>query len=77
MPEARLRVCLAGGGADVAVFEPEEAVCAVSEAGSLTGRVGDLGLGLTNPVCGGDAGIRVFAAAPEECVVGGLLAGLA
>jgi len=44
-----------GGGAEVAVFDPDDAVCAIKEAGSLTGRVGDLGFGFTNPVCGGDA----------------------
>lgn len=49
-PDARLRDCRGGGTAPVAVFEPDEAVCAVKEAGSLTGLVGDLGLGLWNPV---------------------------
>jgi hypothetical protein len=38
----------------------------VSDAGSFTGRVGDLGLGLTKPVCGGDGGILVFGA--DLCV---------
>ena len=45
----------------MANFDPEEAVWAVSDAGSLTGRVGDLGFGLTKPVCGGDAWILVLA----------------
>jgi len=35
-------------------LEPDEAVCVVKPAGSLTGRVGDLGLGLTNPVPAGE-----------------------
>lgn len=53
----------AGGDADV--FEPEEAVCAVREAGSLTGRVGDFGRGFLKPVCGGDSlGILVLGAEP-------------
>jgi hypothetical protein len=39
----------------MAVLEPEEAVCAVRDAGSLIGRVGDFGLGFTKLVCGGDA----------------------
>ena len=76
LPEARLSDCLVdvGGGA-VAVLEPEEAVCAVRDAGSLIGRVGDFGLGFTKPVCGGDAGILVFGAEPWAAVVAGLLAG--
>ena len=49
LPDARLSDCLPVGGAAES-FEPEEAVWAVSDAGSLTGRVGDLGLGLTKPV---------------------------
>jgi hypothetical protein len=55
LPDARLSDCLEDvcGGA-VAVLEPDEAVWAVSEAGSLIGRVGDFGLGFTKPVCGGD-----------------------
>ncbi len=74
-PDALLRDCLLGGGA-FAVLDPEEAVCAVRDAGSLTGLVGDFGRGLWNPVCGGDAGILVFGADPCAAVVGGLLAGL-
>ena len=35
-------------------FETEAAVWVVRPAGSLTGRVGDLGLGLTNPALAGD-----------------------
>jgi hypothetical protein len=73
-PDALLRDCLLGGGA-LAVFDPEEAVCAVRDAGSLTGFVGDFGLGLWNPVCGGDGGIFVFTAGPCACAVGGRLAG--
>lgn len=45
----------------MANFDPDEAVWAVRDAGSLTGRVGDLGFGLTKPVCGGDGGILVLA----------------
>jgi hypothetical protein len=47
----------------------------VSEAGSLTGRVGDLGRGFLKAVCGGDSCILVFGA--ELCVaaVDGLLIG--
>ena len=52
-PDARLSDCRVGNAADV-VLDPDDAVCAVREAGSFTGRVGDLGLGLTNPVRGGD-----------------------
>lgn len=39
------------GGAlpEVLVLDPEAAVCVVRLAGSLTGRVGDFGLGLTKP----------------------------
>lgn len=58
-------------------MDPEDAVCAVREAGSLTGRVGDLGLGLTKPVWGGDAGIRVLTGPLDAAVVGALLAGFA
>lgn len=43
-----------------AVLDPEEAVCAVKEAGSLIGRVGDRGRGLTKPLCGGEAPILVL-----------------
>ena len=50
---------------------------AVNDAGSLTGLVGDLGRGLWNPVCGGEAGILVFGADPCAAVVGGRLAGFA
>lgn len=65
-PDARLeeRLEAVGCGDAIAVLEPEEAVCAVKEAGSLIGLVGDRGLGLTKPVCGGEGGIRVFAEAP-------------
>lgn len=51
-PDARLRErrITGAGAAAEAVLEPEEAVCAVKEAGSFTGLVGDLGFGLTNPV---------------------------
>lgn len=35
-------------------LEPDAAVWVVRPAGSLTGRVGDLGLGLTNPLLEGD-----------------------
>lgn len=75
LPDARLRDCLTGGELPVAVLDPEDAVCAVREAGSLMGRVGDFGRGLMKPVWGGDGGILVFAGAPWEAVVGGLLAG--
>jgi len=54
LPEARLSDCREGGDPE-AVLEPEDAVCAINEAGSLTGLVGDLGFGFTKPVCGGDA----------------------
>lgn len=54
LPDARLRDCLLVGAVAVAVLEPEEAVCAVRDAGNLTGLVGDLGFGFTKPVCGGD-----------------------
>jgi hypothetical protein len=64
LPDARLRDCLEAGGAAAAVFEPDEAVCAVKDAGSLIGRVGDRGLGFTNPVCGGEGGILVLGADP-------------
>jgi hypothetical protein len=57
------------------VFEPDEAVCAVREAGSLTGLVGDLGLGFLNPVWGGEAPIFVFGAAPVDEAVAGRVAG--
>jgi hypothetical protein len=50
LPDARLRDCLEVGGAAAAVFEPDEVVWAVKDAGSLIGRVGDRGLGLTKPV---------------------------
>lgn len=36
-------------------LEPEAAVCVVRPGGSLTGLVGDLTFGLTNPVAAGDA----------------------
>ena len=73
MPEARLSDCLPVGAGAPAVFDPEEAVWAVKDAGSFTGLVGDLGLGLTNPVCGGDAWILVLGAGPA--VVAGRVAG--
>ncbi len=75
LPDERLSDCLVelGGGA-VAVLEPEDAVWAVSDAGSLIGRVGDFALGFTKPACGGDAGILVLGAEPLAAVVGGLLA---
>ena len=73
-PEARLSDCRDGGAAEVAVLEPEEAVCAIREAGSLTGRVGDFGLGFTKPVCGGEGCILVLGAEPFAAVVGRLLA---
>lgn len=60
-PDARLNDWRPGGG-EFVVFDPDEAVCAVKEAGSLTGLVGDLGLGFLNPVCGGEAPILVFVA---------------
>ena len=60
----------------MAVLEPDEAVWAVKDAGSLTGRVGDFGLGLWNTVCGGESPILVFGTDPCAAVVGGLLAGL-
>lgn len=60
-PDARLCVCRVGG-VEVTPFEPEEAVGARSEAGSCTGLVGDLGLGLLDPLCGGDGGFLVLAA---------------
>jgi hypothetical protein len=63
------------GGA-VAVFEPEEAVCAVKDAGSLIGLVGERGFGFTKPVCGGDGGIFVFTAAPCVVLVVGLFVAL-
>lgn len=75
-PDARLSDCRTGGPPPAAVLEPEEAVWAVKDAGSLTGRVGDLGRGLTKPVWGGEGGILVVAAAPCAAVVTGLLAGL-
>jgi hypothetical protein len=50
LPDARLSDCLLAGAGPVAVLDPEEAVCAVRDAGSLTGLVGDLGFGLTKPV---------------------------
>lgn len=53
----RLSVRCAG---ETAVLEPDDAVCAVNEAGSLIGLVGDRGLGLTNPDCGGEAPILVL-----------------
>jgi hypothetical protein len=76
LPDARLSDCLEDvrGGA-VAVLEPEEAVWAVRDAGSLIGRVGDFGLGFTKPVCGGDGWILVLGAEPCAGVVVGLLAG--
>lgn len=77
-PDARLsdlRLVVVCGGA-TAVFEPEEAVCAVKEAGSLIGLVGERGLGFTKPVCGGEGGILVFGFAPCAELVAGLLAGL-
>jgi hypothetical protein len=76
LPDARLSDCLEEvcGGA-VAVLEPEEAVCAVRDAGSLMGRVGDFGLGFTKPVCGGDGWILVLGAEPCAALVAGLLAG--
>jgi hypothetical protein len=78
LPDARLSDCLVEvGGAAVAVLEPEEVVCAVRDAGSLIGLVGDFGLGFTKPVCGGDAGILVFGAEPWAAAVAGLLAGFA
>ncbi len=49
LPDALLRDCLLGGAA-VAALDPDEAVCAVNDAGSLTGFVGDLGRGLWKPV---------------------------
>ena len=63
--DARLRDRLTdkAGGPVAAVFEPEEAVCAVRDAGSLRGRVGERGFGFTKPVCGGEGGILVFDAA--------------
>ena len=76
MPDARLRDCLedvCGGAA--AVLEPDDAVCAVRDAGSLIGRVGDFGRGFTKPVCGGDGWILVLGAEPCAAVVAGLLAG--
>lgn len=51
-------------------------MCAVKDAGSLIGRVGERGLGFTKPVCGGEGGILVFGAALEAELVVGLLAGL-
>ena len=56
-------------------MDPDEAVCAVRDAGSLMGRVGDFGLGLTKPVCGGEGWILVLGAEPCAAVVVGLLAG--
>lgn len=74
LPDARLSDCLlADSGAAPAVLDPDEAVCAVKDAGSFTGLVGDLGFGLTNPVCGGEACIRVLGAEPD--VVVGRVAG--
>lgn len=72
VPDALLSDCLAAGGGGVDSFEPEEAVCAVSDAGSLIGRVGDLGFGFTKPVCGGDAWILVRGARAvvEACAAG-------
>ena len=80
MPDARLSdrlLLVAGCGAVLAVFEPDEAVCAVRDAGSLTGFVGDLGLGLWKPVWGGEAPILVFGAEPCAIDVVGWLADFA
>lgn len=58
------------------VLDPDEAVCAVRDAGSLIGFVGDLGLGFLNPVWGGgDAAILVLLAAADEAVVARLVDG--
>lgn len=59
----------------MAVFEPDDVVCAVKDAGSLIGLVGERGLGFTKPVCGGEGGILVFVEAPCAALVAGLLAG--
>lgn len=53
LPDERVSEARLVGGAAAAVFDPEDAVWAVSEAGSLMGLVGDLGLGFTNPVADG------------------------
>jgi hypothetical protein len=45
VPDALEIDCLPGA----LTLETEDAVCVISPAGSWTGRVGDLGLGLTNP----------------------------
>lgn len=45
-----LPVCAVSEGRDALPLAPEEAVCAMSDGGKLTGFVGDLTLGLTNPV---------------------------
>ena len=75
MPDARLSVCRTCCGGEAFVFDPEEAVCAVRETGSLTGRVGDFGRGFLNPVWGGDSLILVFGTDPVAAVVVGLRAG--
>lgn len=45
--------CRRGGEVLPASFDCEDAVCAINEAGNLTGLVGDFGLGLMNPVADG------------------------
>lgn len=51
LPEARESDCLVRGVAlPFPSFCADDVVCVVSEEGSLTGRVGDFGLGLTKPV---------------------------
>lgn len=77
-PDARERDCRGGAaGGELVVLEPEEAVCAVREAGSLIGRVGERGLGFWNPIprsyAGALASTLGFAAAVAVEVLGGRL----
>lgn len=78
LPEARDSDCL-GGGALLPSFEAEAVVGAVRRDGRLTGRVGDLGFGLTKPV--GDrssaAGFLIDEAAGFVVVGAGFSAGFA
>ena len=55
--------CWAGAAAAAATFESDEDVGAVKDDGSLTGFVGNLGLGLMK-VLGGDVTVAFFADVP-------------
>jgi hypothetical protein len=53
LPEARERLCRGAGTLAIPSLEADAAVWVVSLSGSLTGRVGDFGFGLTKPVLDG------------------------